>query len=104
MTHPTGRPGGGIADDELAVLLGIGILGFGAAVAAAVTWRAKTLLWLLEHQVLVTADQHPLITLPYTAGAGLDMPRLALAAAATMLLLLASVGLVQRCVRRGGPQ
>lgn len=96
MTSPTPSRGRGIDDDELLVLLGAGILGFGAAVAAALTWWAKTLLWLLEHQVVVAADRHPLVALPYSAGAGLDVPRLALAAAALLLLLTASISAVRR--------
>lgn len=102
MTNPNPNPRrgtGSVSDDELVILLVVGVLGFSAAVAGAVTWWTTALRWLLEHQVVVAADQHPLVTLPYSAGAGLDIPRVALAAAAGLLLIAVSVGGVRRRLR-----
>lgn len=83
------------SDDDLFVLLIVGMLSLGAiGTAIAVAWDTA-LRWLLEHQVLVAAGQHPLLPVPYSRGAGLDAPRVAIAAAALVLLLVCAVGWVR---------
>lgn len=84
------------SDDDLFTLLIIGVLGLGAVGGVlAATW-GRALVWLLEHQVVVAASQHPMLVLPRSAGAGVDLPRLALALAAALLLAAAVVGAVRR--------
>lgn len=84
------------SDDDLFTLLIIGVLGMGAVGGVlAATW-SRALVWLLEHQVVVAASAHPMLVLPRSAGAGVDLPRLALAAAAVLLLTAAAVGAVRR--------
>ena len=87
---------GRTSDDDLFVLCVVGSLSLGAAGAAAVAWWAQAVSWLLEHQVLVAADERPLLTVPGGAGAGLDLPRLALLAAALLVTVSAAVGAVRR--------
>lgn len=84
------------SDNDLFTLLLISVLGLGAAVGAlAATW-GRALVWLLEHQVVVSASAHPLLVLPGSDGAGLDPPRLALAIAAALLLAAATAGAARR--------
>lgn len=92
------------SDDDLIALLIFGTLGFGAAVAAAATWWTKTVAWLLEYQVLVAAATQPTVALPGSAGAGLDVPRLALTAAVLLVLVAGVVSAVRRKVAEGGLQ
>ena len=60
--------------------------------------------WLLENQVLVAAGEQPLLALPASGGAGLDVPRLALAAAALLVVVAGAVSAVRRRLREGGLQ
>ena len=92
MSNPAGRT----SDDDLFLLLIVGMLSLGAIGGLLTTMWSRALAWLLEHQVVVPALQHPLVALPGSAGAGLDLPRLALAAAAALLLLAALVGAIRR--------
>ena len=93
MTSPAAS--GRNTDDDL-VLLILGAVGLGSAGTMAVAGWTKTVAWLLAHQVLVTAGAHPVLTAPYTGGAGLDLPRLALGTAAVLLLIVAGVSAVRR--------
>jgi hypothetical protein len=97
MTSSTGS--GRTADDDLFVLVMVGFLALGGVVASAGVWWAEAVRWLLAHQVLVAGD-HPLLRLPGSGGAGLDLPRLALATAALLLLTAAAVGALRRHPRR----
>jgi len=60
--------------------------------------------WLLAHQVLLAGSAHPLLVVPYAGGAGLDVPRLALLAAAVLLLTVGVVGAVRRRLQRSALQ
>ena len=93
MTSPAAS--GRNTDDDL-VLLILGAVGLGSAGTMAVAGWTKTVAWLLAHQVLVTVGAHPLLIVPQTAGAGLDLPRLALGTAAVLLLIVAGVSAVRR--------
>lgn len=97
MTSEAGRT----SDEDLFVLLILGVLGFGAAGTFAVAGWSKTVGWLLAHQLLVTGSAHPLLVVPQAAGAGLDVPRLALLAAAVLLLIVGAVGVVRRRLQHG---
>jgi hypothetical protein len=44
--------------------------------------------WLVDHGLLAAAAAHPLVPLPGTGGAGLDVPRLAVLAAAVFVWVL----------------
>jgi hypothetical protein len=88
------------SDDDLFVLTITGFLALGAAAAAAPLWWAKAITWLLAHQVLLPRAEHPLLTLPCSGGAGLDVPRLAVLVGA-VLLLAAAVGALRPYLRAG---
>ena len=98
MTSSTGS--GRSSDDDLFVLVMVGFLALGGVVASEGVWWAEAVRWLLAHRVLVTAGDHPLLRLPGSGGAGLDLPRLALATAALLLLTAAAVGALRRHPRR----
>lgn len=89
------------SDDDLFVLTIMGFLALGGAAGSAPLWWAKALSWLLAHRVLVPSAEHPLFTLPRSGGAGVDVPRLAVFAAAVLLLLAAVIGAFRRHVRAG---
>lgn len=65
-----------------------------ATVAASIftisTWH-RALAWLVEHQVLVAANDSPLLRLPAADGIGIDAPRLAVAVA-VLGIVLAGLG------------
>lgn len=87
-THPP-RAGSRDDDDLVLLLLIATIAGPGLAVLA---WTS-IVGWLVDHQVLVDAAARPLLVLPASDGAGLDLPRLLLLAALVLgaLALLGSV-------------
>ncbi len=89
------------SDDDLFILAIMGFLALGGAAAAAPLWWAKGVTWLLAHQVLVPRAEHPLLTLPRSGGAGLDVPRLAILTAALLLCLAAAGGALRRHLRAG---
>ena len=97
MTSPAAS--GRNTDDDLLVLLILGALGLGSVGTLAITGWAKTVSWLLAHQVLVAAGTHPLLAAPHAGGAGLDLPRLALATAVVLLLIVTAVGAVRRTLQ-----
>lgn len=74
------------ADDEF-VLFIIGCLAAAALVGSAGLVWLKGVGWLVEHQVLVPASQRPLLALPFSDGAGLDMSRLAVLCAVLLALI-----------------
>ncbi len=80
------------ADDDDTFLLCMTAMGsLGAITAAAATWWDKVVTWLVERQVLVAGHTEPLVTVPYTAGAGLDPPRVTIICAALLLAVAVAV-------------
>ena len=98
MTSPTA---GRTSDDDLFVLTIMGCFALGGVAAAAPVWWGRAITWLLAHQVLVPRAERPLLTLPGSGGAGLDVPRLAILTAALLLCLAAAVGVLRRHLRAG---
>lgn len=84
-------------DDVLTwLLVGAVVLGAGGGVAF---WSHVTA-WLVEHHVLVAGSAHPAVSLPGTE-AGLDVPRIAIAIAAVIMLAgLGVFGVRHREVQR----
>ena len=93
-----GRPtsAAGLGDDDFLLLLLAGFLGSGALLAAAVTRWDQAVRWLLDHRVLLPAAARPLLAAPGAHGAGLDLPRLAIAAAAVLLVIASAAGAVRQ--------
>jgi hypothetical protein len=86
-----------ISNDDLFTLIMIGCLagptvGVGFAVAK---WH-QVLGWLLEHQVLLSAKSHPLLTVPATGGAGLDTARTTVATAVVLAVLAIGMSALRR--------
>jgi hypothetical protein len=79
-----------------AVLFGIPTLVIGAA---ATGWDRATA-WLLEHEFLLPATADPVVTIPDTGGAGVDLARIVLAVGALAVLSLA-IRLVAGLVESG---
>lgn len=86
-------------DDDLFQLL---MLACGAIATGTISlgffWDAA-LKWLVQHQIVVTAQASPLLVLPASAGAGLDLPRTAIAAAAVLALLIVGAAAIRRLAR-----
>ena len=80
------NPATSSADDEF-VLFIIGCVAAAALVGSAGFFWLKGVTWLVEHQILVPASQHPLVALPSSDGAGLDLSRLAVLAAVLIALI-----------------
>ena len=96
MNIPT-RSGGraGSADDEFVLVVVAAVAAAALVGSVGVLWLAGVD-WLLEHGVLVSAAAIPVLSVPGCAGAGLDGPRLAVAAG----LLLALAAWVGSAIRR----
>lgn len=87
-------------DDDVFSLIIIGYGSLGAIAATAVAaglgmWKLAVA-WLIEHQVLVPAGDHPWIRIPAGSGAGLDHSRTLVALAAAMVLVAAAGDAVRR--------
>ena len=82
--------------DEVQVLiaLGVGLAIFGPALAA-LRW-AKTVRWMISEGLIVAAESHPLIMLPSSGGAGLDLARLAVIAAVVLAVTAVSATMIKR--------
>ena len=90
-------PGGsGVDDDDLLVLLLLGTVAGPAILAVAWTSIVD---WLLEVHVLVDTVQRPLLVLPASGGAGLDLPRLLLLAAFVLGVFALLGSVLTRAVR-----
>lgn len=100
MTVPGKSAPGRTSDDDLFALATVGVLGLGAIGAAAALLWTETVAWLLAHSILLPAQQHPPIVLPYSAGAGLDLPRFAVAVYVLVMLIAVVTRAVARRPRR----
>lgn len=97
-----GRRGNGLADneDEEVFLVNMGVLALSTVLGSAGLLWLKGSAWLVEHQVLVSAAADPLLAIPGTGGAGLDVSRLAIAAAVVLIAVMGAVGGVRRAWAR----
>lgn len=81
----------GKPEEELAVLV-VGVIAVGAVLARADTfWSEKAGPWLVRRAVLAGPVDEPLLVIPGLHGAGLDLPRIAVAAAAVIAIVVAAV-------------
>ncbi len=89
--NTTPSRGSGVANspDEEVILVVVGALALSALVGSVGLVWVVGVGWLVEHHVLVPADAHPLLAVPGAAGAGLDLPRVAI-----LLALLLAVGAI----------
>ncbi len=99
MSNPHGN---GIADTPEEELLVINVaLGALAAVlgSAAVLWL-QGVQWLIQHKILLAASADPLIELPASGGAGLDLPRIAIAGGVLLGVVVLGVSAAVRAISR----
>ncbi|MGL5824986.1 MAG: hypothetical protein ACRCYU_09245 [Nocardioides sp.] len=85
---------------EELIMLKVGMVAAAVAIGSiftVATWH-KALNWLVSHQVLVTAAESPLVTLPAGNGVGLDAPRLAIAGAVVVFGLVSGAAVLRRHV------
>lgn len=87
------------ADDDF-VLVILGCLAAGAALGSVGLWRRRIVSWLVEQELLLPATSQPLLTLPGTDGCGLDLARLAVVAAALLVLGAVIFSAIRRAVLR----
>jgi hypothetical protein len=84
MAQPHDRSGDIVWAVIAAALFGVPTLIIGSVT----TGWANATDWMLEHHVVVPETAHPVVALPGADGAGLDWPRIALAAGALLVLTL----------------
>jgi len=87
--------------DILVMILGGALLLGSAGTVTALAW-SKILTWCLEQQVLLPAAANPLLVLPASEGAGVDLPRAAVAAAVLLGVLVVAASTATRKMRGGG--
>lgn len=76
-----GTSGRGSSDDDDVVLFFIALIGGPGLLAA---FWSTAVGWLLEHRWLLPEADTPLLIVPATGGAGLDLPRAVIAAAVAL--------------------
>lgn len=89
-----------VSDSDLLVMILLGGLLVGGAIAAAavVLWHT-VVAWCLGHGFLVSAGESPLLRVPNTGGAGLDLARLAIVAALVLVALALAAHTARRALR-----
>ena len=94
--------GNGLADtpEEEVLLIHVGLALLGIVAASAGAFWLTGVTWLVERQVLVTAKAEPLVQIPGSGGAGLDIPRLAIIAAVLVATLVSAVSSARRAISR----
>ena len=101
MSAPQVRPDGRTDPNDLMVLLFGGML-VGPAILA-FAWNSLVG-WLVSHHVLVDDAHDPLVVIPASEGAGLDLPRLLLLSALVLGLLAFLGSVVVRVFRSRAAQ
>ena len=102
MSNPAPRNSNGIADtpQEELVLIHVALAAVAIVVGSAGALWLQGSVWLVEHKVLVARAAQPLIEVPGTAGAGLDLPRIAIALSLVLAALAGAVSAARRAWRR----
>lgn len=89
----------GIADRDLAALVIVGVFAAPAIGAIVLSKWHAVIDWLIGHHLLVPASGAPLVTIPRSDGAGLDLPHIILATC-TLVAILSVINLLVRRGRR----
>lgn len=89
-----------IMDDEELWLMILGVMALPTVTGFAVHAWNQGSTWLVEHQILIPASDHPLIAVPTMGGAGLDLARLSIGIGVVILLLVVLVVSARSLVRR----
>lgn len=96
------RNAAGLSDeDQLSLLMAAPPLILGLLVAALPAMSTKATAWLLAHDLIVGgASASPLVTIPGTEGAGLDLRRLIIVVAVLVLAATLALSGVRRSIDR----
>lgn len=95
-----GGGGGSVSDEGLLAVIGFVVVCVGSGSVAAMAMWDRVVGWLMDLHLVVAAADGPVVVLPKSAGAGLDVPRLAVIAAAVIAVIVCVVSSVRR--RREG--
>jgi hypothetical protein len=90
----------GLSDEDQLSLLMAAPLILGLLVAALPAMSTKATAWLLAHDLIVAASASPLVTIPGTEGAGLDLRRLIIVAAVLVLAATLALSGARRSIDR----
>ncbi|BAH55539.1 hypothetical protein MLGJGCBP_03386 [Rhodococcus sp. T7] len=94
------RNAAGLSDEDQLSLLMAAPLILGLLVAALPAMSTKATAWLLAHDLIVGASASPLVTIPGTEGAGLDLRRLIIVVAVLVLAATLALSGVRRSIDR----
>lgn len=94
--------GNGVADtpEEELVVIFASVAALGIVVGSITIFWEKVVTWLLEQDLLVPASGRPLIVLPETGGAGLDLVGLSCTAGVLLAVVTVLVSMVVRAIVR----
>lgn len=103
MSNNTPNRGNGLADtpEEEVLLIHLALIGLGALVGSAGLLWLKGTTWLIAHHVLLPARSNPLLDVPGTEGAGLDLPRIAVGVAVIVVVLAFAASEARKAFARG---
>ncbi len=102
MTLNSPQRGNGLADtpEEELLLIHVALVAAGVVLGSASAIWLMGATWLVEHQILVAQSADPLLEIPGTNGAGLDLPRVAVAAGVIVAILTIAVSAARRAFAR----
>lgn len=86
--------------EEEIVLIQVAAIALGAVLGSAGLLWMKGVEWLVEHQVLVSAEASPLLEIPGTEGAGLDVSRVVIATSLLLGVLAIAISSGRRLAAR----
>lgn len=86
--------------EEEIVLMQVAAAALTTVLASAGFLWMKGAEWLIEHQVLVAAEASPLLEIPGTAGAGLDVSRVVIAGSVLLGVLAITISAGRRVAAR----
>ncbi|TQC41275.1 hypothetical protein EEB14_55905 [Rhodococcus sp. WS4] len=97
--QPAQNAAGLSGEDQLSLLMAAPLI-LGFLVAALPAMSTKAAAWLLAHDFIVAASASPLVTIPGTEGAGLDLRRLIIVAAVLALAATLALSGARRSIDR----
>ena len=102
MSNSPNGGGNGLANtpQEELVLIHVAIAAVAVLLGSAGALWLQGANWLVEHQVLVPHAAAPLLEIPATAGAGLDLPRIAIVTGVLLAAIAAGVSAAHRALNR----
>lgn len=96
MSNAASNNGLATTPHEEMLLIHVGLFAIAAAIGSAGVFMHKGAAWLVQQGMLVAAAADPLLVLPSSGGAGLDRPRIAVAAAVLVAFLAWCLSAVRR--------